>query len=41
MVLSCDPNVFVHIKPNLIEEGRNKVTVEKINIATQQLKDLF
>lgn len=41
MVLTYDPNVFIQIKPNLIEEGRNKVIVEKINVATQQLKDLF
>lgn len=41
VVLTYDPNVFIHIKPKLIEEGRNKVIAEKINVATQQLKDLF
>lgn len=40
LVLTYDPNVFIHIKPNLIE-GRNKVIVEKMNVATQQLTDLF
>lgn len=40
-MLTYDPNVFIHIKPNLIEEGRHKIIVDKINVATQQLKDLF